>query len=300
MTRKLKIYKEIGTKNLKPTVMSVSDSGSGSDDVLPFNPSNTLLDDASLNMLLNQYLPSYKYKDINLFRNALVHKSYCTRKNENFVEGNMQCPDGCLPLQEESNERLEFLGDAVLNLIIGDYLFQRYPDESEGFLTKLRTKLVNGNMLAELSQYARLPRYVIISKQIEENNGRRNKKVLEDSFEAFLAALYMDARAQGLNANDIAQDWIVALIEENLDFTELLIQNNNYKDTFIKYAQHNFNYLPRFFELNTETTNNSKIFRVTIKDRDGAIISTGSGINKKHAENDAARNALQYYGVSVH
>lgn len=278
--------------------MSVSDSGSGSEEVLPFNPHNILLDDASLNMLLNQYLPSYKYKDLNVFRNALVHKSYCTRKNENFVEGNTQCPEGCLPLQEESNERLEFLGDAVLNLIIGDYLFQRYPDESEGFLTKLRTKLVNGNMLAELSQHARLPRYVIISKQIEENNGRRNKKVLEDSFEAFLAALYMDARDQGLNGVEVVQDWVVALIEENIDFTELLVQNTNYKDTFIKYAQHNFNYLPKFYELNTETTNNSKIFRVTIKDRDGAIISTGSGINKKQAENDAALNALRYYAAT--
>ena len=81
-----------------------------------------------------------------------------------------------------------------MNLAVGDYLFQRYPDESEGFLTKMRTKLVNGNILAELAQYAKLSRFVIISKQIEENNGRRNKKILEDSFEAFLAAMFLDAR----------------------------------------------------------------------------------------------------------
>lgn len=264
---------------------------------LPFNPLNIILDEESLNMLIKQYLPSYTYVNINLFRNAFVHKSYCTRKNENFAEGNTQCPVGCLPLQEESNERQEFLGDAVLNLAIGDYLFQRYPDENEGFLTKLRTKLVNGVMLAELAQYAKIQRYLIISRQIEENNGRCNKKILEDSFEAFLGALFMDAREQNLNAFEVVQEWIINLIEENLDFTELLAQNNNYKDTFIKYVQHNFNYLPRFLELNTETTNNSKIFRVVVKDREGAIVSTGSGMNKKQAENDAAMNALRYFGA---
>lgn len=272
-------------------------SDNASLDVLPFNTCNVLLTEESLNMLVRQFLPNYNFQDINLFRNALVHKSYCTRKNENFVEGNVQCPDGCLPLQEESNERLEFLGDAVLNLAIGDYLFQRYPDESEGFLTKLRTKFVNGNMLAELAQFAHLPKYAIISKQIEENNGRRNKKILEDGFEAFLAALYMDARNQGLNGLDIVQEWVITLIEENIDFSDLLAQNNNYKDTFIKYAQHNFNYLPRFFELHTDTTNNTKMFRVTIKDKDGAIVSTGCGMNKKQAENDAAYNALKYFGA---
>ena len=269
------------------------------EDVLPYNLNNVLLDEDALNSIIGEYLEGHKFSDINLFRNAFVHKSYCTRKNENFVNGNTQCPENCLPLQEESNERLEFLGDAVLNLIVGDYLFQRYPDESEGFLTKMRTKLVNGNMLAELAQYTKIPRFVIISKQIEENNGRRNKKILEDSFEAFLAALFLDSKEQGKNALDIVQEWFINLVESNVDFTDLIMQNNNYKDMFIKHVQHNHNYLPKFFELNTETTNHSKVFRVAIKDKDGLIISTGTGSNKKQAENDAALNALKYYGVDV-
>lgn len=269
------------------------------DDVLPYNINNVLLDEIALNSIIHDYLDGYKYSDVNIFRNAFVHKSYCTRKNENFVNGNMQCPEGCLPLQEESNERLEFLGDAVLNLIVGDYLFQRYPDESEGFLTKMRTKLVNGNMLAELAQYTKIPRFLIISKQIEENNGRRNKKILEDSFEAFLAALFIDSKAQGKNGLDVVQEWFINIVEGNVDFTELIMQNNNYKDVFIKHVQHNYNYLPKFYELSTETTNNNKIFRVAIKDKDGLIISTGVGTNKKQAENDAAQNALRYYGVET-
>lgn len=266
------------------------------DDALPFNPNNVILDATSLGLLIDNYNKTFKFKNLNIYRNAFVHKSYCTRKNENFRQGNVLCPEGCLPLQEESNERLEFLGDAVLNLIVGDYLFQRYPDESEGFLTKLRTKLVNGVMLSELAQYAHLSRFMIISKQIEENNGRRNKKILEDTFEAFLAALFLDAREQELDPLHVVQEWFITLVEENIDFTDLIMQNNNHKDLFIKYAQHTFNYLPKFVELSTETINNAKIFRVAAKDNGGMIISTGVGANKKMAENDAAYNALKKFG----
>jgi len=275
---------------------SATQTTSTPEEALPFNPCNVLLDAKSLDMLIRQFLENYSFKDLNIFRNAFVHKSYCTRKNENFMQGNVQCPDGCLPLQEESHERLEFLGDAVLNLIVGDYLFQRYPDESEGFLTKLRTKLVNGNMLSELAQYAHFSRFLIISKQIEENNGRRNKKILEDTFEAFLAALFIDAREQNLDSLAVVQEWFINLIEQNIDFSELIIQNNNYKDMFIKHAQYAFNYIPKFYEINTETTTNSKVFRVAVKDKDGLIISTGTGVNKKQAENDAAYNALKLCG----
>ena len=85
----------------------------------------------------------------------------------------------------------------------------------------------------------------------------------------------------------------------NIDFTDLIMQNNNYKDIFIKYIQHTYNYIPKFYELTTETTNNSKIFRVAVKDKDGMVISTGTGSNKKQAENDAAFNALKSYGVDT-
>ena len=107
-------------------------------DLLPYNPLNILVQKSDiLNLTKN-------FKDINLYRKAFVHKSYCTRKNENFLNGNINCPPGCLPLQEDSNERLEFLGDSILNMVVADYLFERYPDENEGFLTRMRTKLVNG------------------------------------------------------------------------------------------------------------------------------------------------------------
>jgi ribonuclease-3 len=259
---------------------------------LPYNTSNKLIQKNELNTLLNKYGLSEPFRDIGIYRKAFVHKSYCTRKNENFIDGNLNCPKGCLPLQEESNERLEFLGDSILNIVVADYLFERYPDENEGFLTRMRTKLVNGKMLAYLSDKIGLDKYVLISKQIEDNEGRKNLNILEDCFEAFIAAVYLD-----FNRLDCIKTWIIGIIEEYLDFSDLIKQNNNYKDILLKYFQQNFGYVPRFYEMsiNANPINNAKIYTICVKDDKGNIISIGTGGNKKDAENDTARKALNEF-----
>lgn len=262
-------------------------------EAVPYNNQNKLVDEAYINKTLTDYGVNVSIKNMALYRTAFVHRSYCTRKNENFVNGNTNCPDDCLPLQEESNERLEFLGDAVINLIVARYLFARYPDENEGFLTKIRTKLVNGTMLASFGEQIELNRFIQISKQIEENNGRLNKKILEDCFEAFVGAMFLDNEPNGY---DVAETWLITLIEETIDFSELVMSNNNYKDVFLKFYQHTHNFLPRFFEMNSENTIKGKIYHVCVKDQNNCIISTGSGPSKKHAENDCAKNALTYLG----
>lgn len=261
---------------------------------LPYNPKNKLVVHEEVVCILKTYGVDDEIRDLGLYRKSFVHKSYCTRKNENFIDGNVNCPEDCLPLQEESNERLEFLGDSVLNIVIADYLFERYPDENEGFLTRMRTKLVNGKMLSWLSAKVGLDRYVLISKQIEDNEGRKNLNILEDCFEAFIAALYLDFGNKGF---EMAKTWIISVVEEHLDFSELIKQNNNYKDVLLKYYQQNFGFAPRFFEMSIETNpaNNAKIYTVCIKDNEGNIITIGKGSNKKDAENEAARLALNEY-----
>ena len=278
----------------------VSSNNSVNDIQLPYNPSNKLLQREDLSKLVNIFDDGTRQEvyDLNLYRNALVHRSYCTRKNENVLNGNLACPPGCIPLQEESNERLEFLGDAVINLVIGNYLFERYPDENEGFLTKLRTKLVNGPMLATFCQFANIPEYVMISKQIEDSNGRTNKKILEDCFEAFVGAMFMDNINAGKDAYKIAGKWVTTLLEQNIDLTELINTNTNYKDMFLKYYQHNYNYTAKFYEISTELVNNQRVYTICIKDANGTVISTGKGPSKKHAENDAALAAMHYFGVA--
>lgn len=265
---------------------------------LPYNTSNKVIQLGDVTSILLQYDLDAKPKNIDFYRTAMVHKSYCTRKNENFEDGNIQCPEDCLPLQEESYERLEFLGDTILATIVSIYLFDRFPErENEGFLTKIRTKLVNGNMLSQLCSYTRIPEFIIISKQIESNNGRNNKKILEDVFESFLGAMYKDFQTQAetnpsIEPLSLCRTWLINLIEENIDFTQLILSNTNYKDQFLKYFITTYGYSPQFYEINNETTPFGKKFDVCIKDKLESIIAIGTGSNKKQAENDAAYNAL--------
>lgn len=263
-------------------------------EVLPYNSKNVLIIPDDLNTILTEYGITDKFRDIDIYRKAFVHKSYCTRKNENFLNGNLYCPSDCLPLQEESNERLEFFGDSILNMTVADYLFERYPDENEGFLTRMRTKLVNGKMLAFLSEKVGFHKFILLSKQIEDNEGRKNLNILEDAFEAFIAALYLDFGHRGF---EYAKEWIISVIETHLDFSELIKQNNNYKDMFLKSYQQQFGYIPKFFEMNTETVSNGKIYTICIKDVQNNILGVGKGNNKKEAENNAARNALGQFKI---
>jgi ribonuclease III len=260
--------------------------------IMPYNEDNILITDTQLQTILSSYGINQSFINIDVYRKALVHKSYCTRKNENFLNGNINCPNGCLPLQEESNERLEFLGDSILGKVVAAYLFQRYPDENEGFLTKMRTKLVNGKMLAHLSELVGLKPYIIVSKQIEDSDGRNSLNILEDAFEAFIAAIYLDFEEKG---DEMSKLWIISVLESNLDFAELIRSNNNFKDIFLKYFQQNYNYSPKFFELKIDIINNQKVHSVCVKDDKGNIISIGKGANKKEAENNAAKNALNEY-----
>lgn len=263
------------------------------EEVLPYNPNNLLIDKQELALFLKENGVETHFQDISIYRNAFVHKSYCTRRNENFVNGNKKCPPNCLALQECSNERLEFLGDSVLNLVVANYLYERFPESEEGFLTKIRTKLVNGQMLAVLASKIGIGKYVLLSKQIDENGGRTNQKILEDTLEAFIGALFLDFKSDGFAK---ATQFIVSIIENNIDFSELITMNNNFKDLLLKYFQHNFNYLPKFYEVSIASKQNGKDYTVCIKNKDGIVIATGKGPNKKQAENNASKNGLMYYG----
>jgi ribonuclease III len=278
------------------------------DDVeeLPYNPKNVLIQKEDVQKLLAMFGIERKVHNIDIYRKAFVHKSYCTRKNENAVNGNEKCPSDCLPLQEESNERLEFLGDAILNIVVANYLFDRYAGENEGFLTKMRTKLVNGQMLAYLSKRIGLQKYVIISQQVEANDGRQNKNMLEDIFESFIAAIFLDFNETRIKTKSmpdfsgvgfqIAEKWIIGVYESMLDFAELIRSNQNYKDMLIKFCQHTYQFVPRFLEMDVSIINSRKIFTICIQNDKGANVGVGKDDTKKKAEQRAAFKALCYYG----
>jgi len=272
-----------------------------SDDETPYNEKNILISSDDVNEILERFGINIKCINIDLYRKSLVNKSYVTRKNENIISGNEKCPNNCLPLQEESNERFEFLGDSVLSTTVANYLYKRYPEQNEGFLTKMRSKLVNGYMLSELCKHIGLNKWVIISKQIEESGGRENYKILEDIFEAFICAIFMDfntLKNSELDTNtiglgfQICEKWIINVIEDYVDFAELIKQNNNYKDKLIKYYQHTYLKTPNFFESNIEIINGKKIFTIVIKDDNEQILGIGKSDSKKKAEQVASENVL--------
>lgn len=279
---------------------------------MPFNSKNILLNDQDLMTLFNNNgLEKVSYHNINLYRNALVHKSYCTMKNSDFTSGNTKCPTDCLPLQEMSYERLEFLGDSILGMVVANYIYDRFPEQNEGFLSKIRTKIVNGKMLGFLSQKVGFPKYAIISKQVEEANGRDNYKIMEDIFEAFIGALYIDfqtpedfvsmpknvkiAPLTGVGYY-VAEKWIVYIIENYIDFSELIRTKTNYKDMLVNYMQHHLQDAPKYYELNIITKDSVKIFTYCVKDRNGSVLGSSTGFSKKEAENNVSKEALKYYG----
>jgi len=279
---------------------------------LPFNNLNIILQDNDLKKFFNENgLKDINYNNINLYRNAFVHKSYCSMKNLDFNASNSKCPNDCLPLQDVSYERLEFLGDSILNFIVANYLYMRFPDQTEGFLSKIRTRIVNGKMLGYLADKIGFPKFAIISKQVEEANGRNNYKIMEDIFEAFIGALYLDfqtiedevkmpekIKLQVMSGAGyfIAETWIIYIIENYLDITELILQKTNYKDMLVAYMQQTYQQTPRFCELSIITKDSLKVFKYSVKDRIGTTIATANGYSKKEAENNVSKEALIYYG----
>ena len=136
------------------------------------------------------------------YQTAFIHPSYVKKfifeNSENLDKKIVltEKPDNALPLFEENNhyENQEFLGDRVLDFSAAFYICRKYPDRDQGFKTVLKTKLVRKNSLAKFAKYLEFPRYLIISKQVEEktSQGRYNNRILEDVAEAFICAVFLD------------------------------------------------------------------------------------------------------------
>ena len=151
-------------------------------------------------------------------------------------------------------------------------------------------------MLGFLANKLELNKYAIISKQVEESNGRNNYKIMEDIFEALLAALFIDND----NNYDIVYIFLIYILENYLDFSDLITTKNNYKDILISYMQHQFQDVPKFLEIDIVTKDSSKIFTYCIKNKSNTVIAKSSGNSKKEAENNTAFEALKYYNVDIY
>ena len=229
-----------------------------------------------------QEILGMKIKNVTHYQRALVHKS---------IHKAVKRYTGEKPIQDyllQHNERLEFLGDSVLGLIIANYLFHKYPDNDEGFLTRIKTKLVNGVQLSKLARQINLGKFILMSNHVQNIKGRNSQKILEDAFEAFLAAIFKDL---GFDAVDS----FVSGIIDNLDFTEILFEDN-YKDTLLKYSQRTFFCTPEYNLLGTDGPPHNRTFNVIVV-ISGKTYSSGWGKSKKQAEQLAAEQTLKNFNA---
>jgi ribonuclease-3 len=182
----------------------------------------------------------------------------------------------------ENNERLEFLGDSVIQLVISKYLYQRYAGVSEGVMTKRRSRLVCGRVMAEIGLKIGLGRFVVLGPAHE--NKRWSEEVLEDAFEAVVAVVFLEA------GYDEAEKWVVSVYEANVNIPELLSDEIEHKDRLIKYFSRTGRPAPEFVVLGGGAAG----FRASVRSGRSNVLGVGSGRTRRAAENDAARNAFKY------
>lgn len=210
------------------------------------------------------------FKDKQLLKNALVHRSYL---NEH--------PEFELP----SNERLEFLGDAVLELIVSHHLYQHYPNLTEGELTAFRSALVRTESLAAEAERLKLGDYLFLSKGEEAGGGRNNSYLLADTFEAIVGAVYLDQEIK------IARDFVE---KELLYKTEDILRSGlkDPKSLFQEIAQEKYSITPNYRTLAEWGPDHDKHFCVGVF-LDKRKVAEGKGKSKQTAEEAAAKEALQ-------
>ena len=275
-----------------------------------FNPWNTqakLITREEVHKILEAHEIPEKITNLYLYQRAFIHKSYlekCLQLAKDYQNQIEPKPPNCLELQKHSYERLEYLGDAILSATIASYLFERFPEADEGFLTRMRTKLVNGEMLGSLGQKMKLDEHVVMSHQLlEKNDFQVNYKIVEDLFEAFIGALYLDFNEEELEhprlefysglGFQICQTYIINVIEKYVDFTDLIMNDYNYKDKLMKYFQQNNREILKYKEIVVDGPANNRTFTVCVMRGDESILAYGKGASKKKAEQCASKNALQ-------
>ena len=212
----------------------------------------------------------YSFNDKSLLEQAFIHRSYLNEHRD---------------VRLEHNERLEFLGDAVLELVVTDHLFHQYPKEPEGALTSYRAALVNATTLASIAVGLGMNEYLLLSKGEEKDVGRARHYLLANTFEALVGALYLDG----------GYDAARAFIEKNVfPLTAAIVEQRLWQDAKSKFqeeAQERDGVTPSYEMLKQAGPDHDKKFTVGVYIK-GELIAEGEGKSKQEAEQDAAKAAL--------
>jgi ribonuclease-3 len=211
------------------------------------------------------------FSNLSLLEQALVHSSYIN-ENPGYTSGH--------------NEKLEFLGDAVLGFYVAERLYKDYPDANEGEMTRLRAALVSRNTLARVAKSISLGDFLYLGKGEESSGGRQKKANLAGAVEAIIGAVYLD---QG---DDVTRDFIMRILDTELkriDRKDMII---DYKSRLQEIIQSRYQKAPEYRLLYEEGPDHDKTFTVNVM-INGMFLGEGTGKNKKAAETEAARMALE-------
>jgi ribonuclease III len=213
-----------------------------------------------------------KFNDIELFNTAFAHRSYV---NE-------------LPIDIENNEKLEFLGDSVLALIVNEYLYKNYPDSAEGQLAKIKSIIVSEQILAAIARKIDLGKYILLGKGEQLYGGAERDTILSDTLEAIFGAYYID---RGLEES---RKFILPYILEELEKVDKDDYEKDYKSELQLVIQQKYKSCPVYETVKEEGPDHNKIFYVNVI-IEGRRYGMGKGYNKKSAQQKAAKEAMRNF-----
>ncbi len=218
----------------------------------------------------------YSFRKKELLQTALTHSSYSNELRAKKISVNC-------------NERLEFLGDSVLSIIVSEYLFKENRYLPEGELTKLRKELVCGRTLADLARGIRLGEYLLLGNGEEKNGGRENDKILENAFEALLAAMYLDAEGEG---KAVVSRFLMPRVKVKV---KEIGHGSDFKTALQQFVQQTEGDFLEYAVVGESGPDHNKVYTVEAR-LNSNVIGKGSGRTKKEAEQNAAKEGLALFG----
>ena len=220
-------------------------------------------------------------RNLQIYQEAFIHRSAVKKIQKQ-----------CDTLFTKSNERLEFLGDSVLNVVTTNYLYHRFPHETEGFLTKLRIKIVKGTTLAWFAKKIGVQKFLVLSNSTVLNNN-----ILENTFEALIGAIFLDYLNIGCEMYYVTK-FLSTLFDEFIKWDEML-QDDNYKDILMRYLQKNHHTVPQYTIDSVLGQPHCPIYKVALSVEDGKFTSIKEATSKRQAEQDCAQDILLQMNVPL-
>ena len=232
----------------------------------PYNPLNNEITQLEVEGILAKYGINLPVSNFNLYARSFVHRSYIRRPAIENAQNNIEIvpkPNDCLPLRTKSNERLEFIGDGVLECITKYYLYRRFPKENEGFMTEKKIALVKNEAIGKLAYEIGLHKWFILSKNTETKQIRTNLKKLGCLFEAFIGAMFLDFNKLQVQDEDawftnvfltgpgfqMVQIFVENVFEKHVDWMTLIQNDDNYKNILQVRIQKEFKVTPHYMEV---------------------------------------------------